>query len=467
MQPIDLKRNSRTSSRKATNTKAAKAFRLLPRMHLVVVGGLSLALATTLMLPSKETQAKRQQEIVIPALAEALETADHVGPTVEPEPTAPIEPETIVREETVKSGDNLSLLFKRAGLTDRDMMEVLAAENGKKLAALYPGHTVAFTLSRDGKLEGLTYTKDRLNSFSFTRADNLFTYSEQKRTPDVQISTRSGVITESLFLAGKEAQLDDRLVMELASIFGWDIDFVLDIRQGDSFKVAYEESYIDGEKIGNGNIVAAEFTNQNKTYRAVRYEDANGNVQYYTPAGDTMRKEFLRTPIEFARISSPFNLKRKHPVLNKIRAHKGTDYAAARGTPIKAAGDGKVIFAGRKGGYGNVVIIQHGQTYKTLYAHISKFRKGIRAGARVKQGQTIAYVGSTGLATGPHLHYEFYVNGSVRNPVTVKLPKAKAIAKAELPRFLNATQPLLAELDPTSGSTKLADSHTISTTKNL
>jgi len=169
-----------------------------------------------------------------------------------------------------------------------------------------------------------------------------------------------------------------------------------------------------------------------------------------------MRKAFLRTPIDFARISSHFNLRRKHPVLNKIRAHKGTDYAASHGTPIKAAGDGKVVFAGRKGGYGNVVIIQHGQTYKTLYAHISKFRKGIRSGKRVKQGQTIAYVGSTGLATGPHLHYEFYVNGAVRNPVTVKLPNARPIAKSELARFTANIQPLIAQLNTQDSNTKLA-----------
>jgi len=187
-----------------------------------------------------------------------------------------------------------------------------------------------------------------------------------------------------------------------------------------------------------------------------RYEDSDGRVQYYTPEGRTMRKAFLRTPIDFARISSHFNLRRKHPVLNKIRAHKGTDYAASHGTPIKAAGDGKVVFAGRKGGYGNVVIIQHGQTYKTLYAHISKFRKGIRSGKRVKQGQTIAYVGSTGLATGPHLHYEFYVNGAVRNPVTVKLPNARPIAKSELARFTANIQPLIAQLNTQDSDTKLA-----------
>lgn len=435
-------------------------------MHLVVAVSLSVILSASLMLPSKETQAKRHQEIAIPALEsiqlQALPIEQSNIVTTEPESVT-----TSTHTETVRAGDNLSLIFKRAGLNDRVMMELLAAEQGKKLAALYPGHKLEFSFDADGTLAKLTYVQDRLNSFAFTRTEQGFVHEATSRHPDVKLAVRSGTITESLFNAGKEARLDDRLVMELAGIFGWDIDFALDIRQGDSFRVLFEESFLDGEKIGNGNILAAEFTNQNKTFRAVRYQDVNGNTQYYTPTGDTMRKEFLRTPIDFARISSHFNLHRKHPVLNKIRAHKGTDYAASTGTPIKAAGDGKVIYAGRKGGYGNVVIIQHGQTYKTLYAHISKFRKGIHNGVRVKQGQTIAYVGSTGLATGPHLHYEFYVNGSVRNPLTVKLPKAQAVPESELQRFYRETQPLLAELNPTAATTKLATSDTNTDTKKL
>lgn len=464
MQPVDLKRNSRKPRKQITRPSYLPA---LPRMHMMIAGGLSVVLLATLMLPSKETQAKRHQEIAIPALVNAQQIPPSPLPQDIIELTEYASAPTNIHEETVKSGDNLSLIFKRAGLNDRVMMEVLAAEQGKKLASLYPGHQLKFTFDDAGTLQNLTYIKDRLSSFSYSRGEQGFTYQESNREPDVKLAMRSGTITESLFLAGKEAQLDDRLVMELAGIFGWDIDFAMDIRQGDSFRVVYEESFLDGDKIGSGNIVAAQFTNQNRTYRAVRYEDAKGTVQYYTPTGDTMRKEFLRTPIDFARISSHFNLKRKHPVLNKIRAHKGTDYAASRGTPIKAAGDGKVIYAGKKGGYGNVVIIQHGQTYKTLYAHISKFRKGIRTGVRVKQGQTIAYVGSTGLATGPHLHYEFYVNGAVRNPVTVQLPKAQAIPQEELQRFFRYTQPLLAELDPATPTTKLATSDTNHDTKKL
>jgi len=472
MQPVEIKRKNRSKNKRR---QAQPLTQRLPRAHLGAAAVLALCLAGFLLLPGKTdgdstvsvTSSRNTKIIAIPALEAVTDTAPKVqAPVFEPLNYAE-KPELQTITQTVKSGDNLSLIFKRAGLNDRAMMELLQAEKGKKLAALYPGHSLEFQLNQQGELKQLTYTQDRLNSFSFTRGAEGFEYSENQRKPDIILAARSATITDSLFLAGKAAQLEDKLVMELAGIFGWDIDFMLDIRSGDSFKVLFEESFLDGEKIGNGNILAAEFTNRSKTFRAVRYEDKNGDVQYYTPAGDTMRKEFLRSPIDFARVSSHFNLRRKHPVLNRIRAHKGTDYAAARGTPIRAAGDGKITYAGRKGGYGNVVIIQHGQTYKTLYAHISKFRKGIRKGARVKQGQVVAYVGSTGLATGPHLHYEFYVNGAVRNPVTIKLPKAQAVDKDELQRFYQQTQPLLAELNPEVPTTKIATGDTNGGTKKL
>ena len=214
--------------------------------------------------------------------------------------------------------------------------------------------------------------------------------------------------------------------MELANIFGWDIDFALDIRAGDHFTVIYEERFLNGEKIGNGPILAAEFVNQGRSYKAIRYSDAGNRSDYYSPTGLSMRKAFLRTPVDFRRISSRFG-KRKHPILNRMRMHTGVDYAASRGTPIRAAGDGKVIHKGRKGGYGRTVIIQHGGRYSTLYAHMNSYRRGVYTGKRVKQGQIIGYVGSSGRATGPHLHYEFRVNGVHRNPLTVKLPSAKPI----------------------------------------
>lgn len=240
--------------------------------------------------------------------------------------------------------------------------------------------------------------------------------------------------------------------MEMASVFGYDVDFALDIRRGDRFVVVYDRLYKDGKKLRDGDILAAEFVNQDRELRAVRFTDADGNTAYYTPEGDSMRKAFIRTPLDVFRISSHFNPGRFHPVLNRIRSHKGTDYAAPTGTPIKATGEGRVVFAGVKGGYGNCVVLRHGSTYQTLYGHMSKIRSGIRTGASVKQGQIIGYVGSTGLATGPHLHYEFLVNGTHRNPVTVALPRANPVARADLPKFKNVSAPLMAQIETLSSA---------------
>lgn len=458
-------------------------FSHFPKGHLLATSGLTLCLSTCFMIfPSEQADATRHA--VLDSETPPVTTATAETPTpearelvlatdqfhidrdskLEPElafsPAAvieePAEPEIDWRLATVKSGDNLSLIFNRNGLSDREVYRFINSnEQAKALTRLQPGAVFELHIDDQSKLAGLRFKPNKLDTHTYTRTESGFDFALDTRDPDVISVFRSGEIDDSLFMAGKHAGMDDAMVMEMANIFGWDIDFVLDIRKGDSFKVLYQEQLLDGEKFANGNILAAEFTNRNKTYRAVRYTDKNGDSQYYTPDGQSMRKEFLRTPVDFARISSHFNLSRKHPVLNTIRAHKGTDYAAPRGTPIRAVGDGKVIFAGRNGGYGNVVKLQHGQTYRTYYAHLSKFHRGIKSGATVKQGQIIGYVGSTGLATGPHLHYEFYVNGAVRNPVTVKLPKAKSVPDSEMIRFAQQTQPLLAELGFTA-NTQLA-----------
>ncbi len=237
------------------------------------------------------------------------------------------------------------------------------------------------------------------------------------------------------------------LALDMANIFGYDIDFAQDLRKGDTFEILYEEKTLNGQAVGTGNILTARFTNRGKVYTAVRYTDKNGNTSYYSADGSSLRKAFIRTPVDFARISSRFSNGRKHPILNKIRAHKGVDYAAPRGTPIKAAGDGRVVLAGRKGGYGNTVIIKHGQRYQTLYAHMNGFAKGIRSGTNVKQGQIIGYIGTTGLSTGPHLHYEFQVNGVHVDPLSQKLPISDPIHPSEKQRFAQHSQPLLAKLD--------------------
>lgn len=447
--------------------------RRFPRAHIATIGTLGVALSALLLLfpaePAEQFEPEASRTLsgaIVPATearptnAVAITTAPET--TANPTTTQPdLTPESPTpadawHTETVRSGDNLSLIFQRAGLTDKDMYAFISSTPAtKQLQRLHPGHTFAFKLTPEGELEELRFQLDALESTLFTRTDDGFKATSEIKKPDIEVAYREATINNSLFVDGQRVHLDTGLIMELANIFGWDIDFALDIHRGDSFKVVYEEKFLDGKKIGTGQILSAQFTNQGKTFKTVRYTDTDGDTHYYTPEGNTMRKAFLRTPIDFARISSHFNLNRKHPILNTIRAHKGTDYAAATGTPIKSTGDGKVIHASSKGAYGNAVIIQHGQGYKTLYAHMSKFGK-YRVGSRVRQGDVIGYVGSTGLATGPHLHYEFYVNGTVRNPVTVELPKSPAIAQNEKQRFRQMTAPLLAQLDGLGRTPQLA-----------
>ncbi|NNF52325.1 MAG: peptidoglycan DD-metalloendopeptidase family protein [Gammaproteobacteria bacterium] len=264
----------------------------------------------------------------------------------------------------------------------------------------------------------------------------------------IEVRTRHAraQISSSLFMAALDAGLSEQLTMNLAGIFAWDVDFVLDIRSGDSFTVIYQQLWQDGEFLRDGEILAAEFVNDKNIYRAIRYEDPNGEVGYFTPDALNMRKAFLRAPVDFSRVSSRFNPRRLHPVYKKVRAHKGVDYAAPTGTPIRAAGDGKIIFRGRKGGYGNAVILQHGGNITTLYAHMSRFAKP-RTGARVKQGQIIGYVGKTGTATASHLHYEYRINGIHRNPRTVELPQAEPVPRSFRDDFVTRASPLLAQLD--------------------
>jgi len=362
------------------------------------------------------------------------------------------------REFTVKSGDNLALLFKRAKIKPQQLDELMKSGDAvKKLTRIFPKDTIRVLSDTDGMLQALRYDINHKSYLMVERTHGVLvakTYNHQIETRETHAS---GVIDSSLFLAAKESGISQNIIMELANVFGWDIDFALDIRKGDSFSVLYEELYRNGEKISDGNILAADFTNNGKVYRAVRYTNPQTNVsEYYTPDGKSMRKAFLRTPVNFTRISSRFTTSRYHPVLHKFRSHKGVDYAAKRGTPIYAAGDGKVIFKGKKGGYGNVMILQHGTKYTTLYAHLKTYNRKLRNGSKVKQGQTIAYVGSSGLATGPHLHYEFRVNGVHRNPLTVKLPISNPVPKRYLADFELSTTPVLAQLDLVTRSQQVA-----------
>jgi murein DD-endopeptidase MepM/ murein hydrolase activator NlpD len=351
-------------------------------------------------------------------------------------------------EETVKNGDSLALIFSRLGLSPTLLYNIThSSEDAKELTHIRPGETLRVRLNSQGGLQELIYRRSLLHHIKITPREDGFQTQVITTEPEVRTGQVSAVITDSLYLSAQRAGLSESLIMELANIFGWDIDFALGIRSGDRFSVLYQEEYLDGEKYRDGPILAAEFINRGKVFRAIRYTDEEGRSDYFTPDGKSMRKAFLRAPVDFRRISSRFSRQRCHPILGVCRPHRGVDYAAAIGTPIKAAGDGKIIFRGRKSGYGNAIIIQHGGRYSTLYGHLSKFRGGLYNGSRVKQGQIIGYVGMTGLATGPHLHYEFRVNGVHHNPLTVKLPDATPIAPQYLQDFRQQGAPLLAQLD--------------------
>ncbi|MDJ0878868.1 MAG: peptidoglycan DD-metalloendopeptidase family protein [Halieaceae bacterium] len=361
------------------------------------------------------------------------------APTEIPEEPVAAEPQQWV-DITVNAGDNLSLLFGRAGLTDTDVYHVVRkAPQGKTLTRLYPGEKFGFLLDDDGRLAALKRIKSPLETVILWREGDSYIAEELVREPEAHRSFASARIESSLFLAGQRAGLPQTVIMELANVFGGVIDFVLDPRRGDVFHVVYEELYIDGEHYKYGNILAAEFINNGKSYTAYRYEDESGRAGYFSAEGVSMRRQFMLAPVDFTRVSSNFNPRRLHPIYKTRRPHRGTDYAAPRGTPVFAAGDGRVTEAGYTKANGNYVVIQHGQAYTTKYLHLNKRR--VRKGNRVTQNQVIGTVGSTGAATGPHLHYEFLVNGVHRNPRTIhkKLPKGKSLTEQEMPRFLAQT----------------------------
>jgi len=390
-------------------------------------------------------------EIQVPASGEpaAPEQGESATEAAEDaEPAARAENTLKWTEHLIRQGDTLAAIFKNLGLAPALLHEIVNSSRiAAKLAHIRPGQQLKLALDDSGALQQIILQRDRISSLNIERTASGYQAEERSREVERREAVVQGHIVSSLFVDGQKAGLSDAQIMELANIFGWDIDFALELREGDQFYVIYEEIYLDGEKLRNGPILAAEFINKGTTYRAIRYTDSKGDTAYYDPEGHAKRRAFIRTPVKFARISSGFTRKRWHPVLKKWRSHKGVDYAAPRGTPVKATGNGKVVFRGKKGGYGNVIFLRHGGKYTTVYGHLSRFAKGIKQGSKVKQGQVIGYVGSTGLATGPHLHYEFRINGVHRNPLTVKLPKTVRLPKKEMARFLQQTRPLIAQLD--------------------
>ena len=386
-----------------------------------------------------------------PETLPAASTEPASDPEPEPEPALPE-----WHEQTVRSGDNLSLIFARAGFSDRDVYEVTRADGGRALRKIYPGETIAFMTDDNGALSAVKHVQSRLRWTTFNRTESGFDSTVTERQPEVIEQNATMRISSSLFMAGQEAGLSSRVIMDLANIFGGVIDFVLDPREGDTIELVYEEKWLDGEKLADGEIVAAAFTNRGDTYEAYRYTDTAGDTSYYNEQGVSMRKAFMKAPVDFTRISSNFNPNRLHPIYKTKRPHRGTDYAAPTGTPVYAAGDGRVVEAGYTRANGNYVFIQHGESFKTHYLHLHK--RKVKKGQRVKQGEVIGTVGSTGAATGPHLHYEFLVNGVHRNPRTVhkSLPKAKSLPNTELARFKSQIEQPLQQLASLRQSRKLA-----------
>jgi murein DD-endopeptidase MepM/ murein hydrolase activator NlpD len=435
---------------------AASPSRKRVRQGLMFAAGLALpVLAVALLYVGRVEQSGAR------AIPEVAAIGSPPVATAEPEisPAEAAAPESAIPalpgpalELVVARGDTLESLFRRNGLSIGDLADLVALPDvGRGLKLVKPGDRLEIAHNGDEVL-ALRRELDDVRVLTIARKDGRFEASTFERQLEMRPIGAHGVVRSSLFEAGVQAGVSDKLVMDLAGIFEWDIDFIQDVREGDEFTVLYEEIWRDGVKLRNGDIIAAEFVNQGKSFRAARYRDPSGRSSYYTPDGHSLRKAFIRAPLNFTRISSGFDPNRRHPILNTIRAHQGVDYAAPIGTPIRAAGDGKVVFRGVQGGYGNVIILQHGGNITTLYGHMSKFAN-VRVGGRIAQGEVIGYVGQSGLATGPHLHYEYRVNGVHRNPRTVPLPPADPVPAQFQEDFKSTTATFWRQLDLYSNGT--------------
>ncbi len=405
----------------------------LPRPHLILLCGLILLLILSQFALNYSAEQKKS---LITKNAVPEEPVQHK-----------IEDTWKWHSEKVLSGDSLSEIFKRLHVSANVLDKILASdEHAKELTKLYPGHELHFAFDNDNKLVELKYTPSKLESLDITlNPDDSFKLEYIVKKPEVRLAYHKVTLENSLFLDGKKAGLSQTTVIRIANIFSGVIDFVLDPRKGDTFDVLYEEEFVDGEKIGDGELFAISYTNEKETFTAYRYKFKDGTTSYFNPQGLSMRKTFLRAPLDFTRVSSEFNMRRMHPVHKKIRAHRGIDYSAPTGTPVYAAGDGRVSKAGYSAANGNFVFIEHTREYTTKYLHFNK--RFARTGQRVKQGDVIGTVGSTGYATGPHLHYEFLLNGVHRNPrdIAKLLPPADPIPAKDKKRFEEQIQSIKAE----------------------
>ena len=335
----------------------------------------------------------------------------------------------------VKKGENLSLIFEKYKVSLNDTYKIFRKDKSGEVKNILPNDRLEF-LSVDDELKEIIIYKGPLLSFRINLLPSI-KIQKIKKVPELINSFRTGVIDSSFYLAGLESNIPESVIMDLAYIFRWDIDFIFDIRAGDKFKLLYETPFVEGQKIQNGSILFAEFYNQNKRYTAIRYEGKKGKWKYFDENGNSLEKAFLRAPLDFSYVSSHFNPNRRHPILNTIRAHNGVDYAAKRGTPIRATGEGVIQFIGWKSGYGRTIIIRHGGEITTLYAHLENYHSTITKGMKILQGETIGYVGDSGLATAPHLHYEFRIGEKRTDPLKVALPAASPLDQSKINQFIN------------------------------
>ncbi|TKB51513.1 peptidase M23 [Ferrimonas sediminicola] len=429
-----IREKKRRNSRLLTGVVGT--LKVLPRPHRIGLTSALLLMLVSLLLPSGSdlaadfhTPLPIHQRLPLPLELPPSQNGSEGGASLE------------WRSFTVQPGDSLAKLFDRAGLSPQQLYRITQlSEAGKRLTKVMPGQEILLGRDALGDLKQLKYAIDARTTLLIAADGD--GYREWMESKEVELRTAfaSAVIDSNFWNAGIGAGMSPNQIMSLAGIFGWDIDFALDIRQGDRFAVLYEEEFIDGHYVSDGKILAAEFTNQGDTFRAVRHSDGN----YYSDKGKAMRKAFLRAPVQFNYVSSNFNPRRLHPVTKRVRPHNGTDYVAPVGTPIMAAGDGKVTRSAYNKLNGNYVFIQHGGKYVTKYLHLSK--RKVKQGQRVRQGQTIGLLGATGRVTGAHLHYEFLVNGVHRNPRKVTLPEAADIARKERAAFLVRAEEQLALL---------------------
>jgi len=406
-----------TGAKRRFSLRALVILSTVPLFGVVAAFGLSPNTQTLDLAPETITEA-----LVLPSLAQRSDAAAYS------------------RESVVQRGDSLASVLIRLDIDDLDIQRLLATEPVREMASnIRAGNLVRAETGPDGALRSIQFERASAPILQIQRNGDAFLVTEQEALEETRIIMRSGRILSSLYGATDSAGIPDRIADQMADTFSTQIDFREDLRRGDTFSVIYTVNYRNGEPVGVGQLLAAEFVNAGKPYRAVLFRDTDGSQAFYTPEGESLDEGFLRSPLEFSRVTSSFSNSRRHPVYGFHRAHTGVDFGAPTGTRVKATSDGVVGFAGRQGGYGNLIILRHANGYETYYAHLSAFAEGIRPGRTVSQRQIIGFVGATGTATGPHLHYEVRINGRPYNPMTVELPGAPPLAAADRPRFLEQT----------------------------